>query len=132
MGPPSTCGFHCGPRKKEWRRVAENRKPAIVLVDDEEMILTSIRTLLMLEADYDVACFTSPLEAVRHLENNAVDVTVSDYLMPGMTGIQLLAEAKRRQPEAARVLLTGHADKASAIQAINEVGLFQYLEKPWD
>jgi DNA-binding NtrC family response regulator len=112
--------------------VAENRKPAIVLVDDEEMILTSIRTLLMLEADYDVACFTSPLEAVRHLENNAVDVTVSDYLMPGMTGIQLLAEAKRTQPEAARVLLTGHADKASAIQAINEVGLFQYLEKPWD
>ena len=112
--------------------MAENRKPAIVLVDDEEMILTSIRTLLMLEADYDVACFTSPLEAVRHLENNAVDVTVSDYLMPGMTGIQLLAEAKRRQPEAARVLLTGHADKASAIQAINEVGLFHYLEKPWD
>ena len=36
------------------------------------------------------------------------------------------------QPEAARVLLTGHADKQSAIQAINEVGLFQYLEKPWD
>ena len=112
--------------------MTENRKPAIVLVDDEEMILTSIRTLLMLEADYDVACFTSPLEAVRHMETNAVDVTVSDYMMPGMTGIQLLAEAKRTQPEAARVLLTGHADKASAIQAINEVGLFQYLEKPWD
>ena len=52
--------------------------------------------------------------------------------MPGMNGIQLLAEAKRHQPEATRVLLTGHADKASAIQAINEVGLFQYLEKPWD
>ena len=112
--------------------MTENRKPAIVLVDDEEMILTSIRTLLMLEADYEVACFTSPLEAVRHLEKSAVDVTVSDYMMPGMTGIQLLAESKRTQPEAARVLLTGHADKASAIQAINEVGLFQYLEKPWD
>jgi DNA-binding NtrC family response regulator len=112
--------------------VAENRKPAIVLVDDEEMILTSIRTLLMLEADYEVTCFTSPVEAVRHLEKNAVDVTVSDYLMPGMTGVQFLAAAKRCQPEATRVLLTGHADKASAIQAINEVGLFQYLEKPWD
>ena len=112
--------------------MAENRKPAIVLVDDEEMILTSIRTLLMLEADYDVTCFTSPLEAVKHIEKNTVDMTVSDYMMPGMTGIQLLAEAKRHQPEATRVLLTGHADKASAIQAINEVGLFQYLEKPWD
>jgi response regulator RpfG family c-di-GMP phosphodiesterase len=57
---------------------------------------------------------------------------VSDYLMPKMNGIQLLAKAKQLQPEAARVLLTGHADKQSAIQAINEVGLFQYLEKPWD
>ena len=112
--------------------MAENRKPVIVLVDDEEMFLTSIRTLLMLEADYDVTCFTDPREAVKHIEKNPVDMTVSDYMMPGMTGIQLLAEAKRHQPEATRVLLTGHADKASAIQAINEVGLFQYLEKPWD
>ncbi len=53
-------------------------------------------------------------------------------MMPGLNGIQLLGEAKRLQPEATRVLLTGHADKASAIQAINQVALFQYLEKPWD
>ena len=112
--------------------MSENRKPSILLVDDESMILTSIRTLLMLEADYSIESFTDPREAARYLSNNQVDVTVSDYLMPGMTGIQLLAEAKRLQPEATRVLLTGHADKASAIRAINEVGLFQYLEKPWD
>ena len=52
--------------------------------------------------------------------------------MPKMNGLQLLAKAKQFQPESARVLLTGHADKQSAIQAINEVGLYQYLEKPWD
>jgi response regulator RpfG family c-di-GMP phosphodiesterase len=57
---------------------------------------------------------------------------ITDYLMPGMNGIQLLARAKELQPEAARILLTGHADKQSAIQAINDVGLYQYLEKPWD
>ena len=112
--------------------MAENRKPAIILVDDEEMILTSIRTLLLLETDYQVESFTNPIEAAKYLEKNPADVAVSDYLMPGMNGIQLLAEAKRLQPEATRVLLTGHADKASAIRAINEVGLFQYLEKPWD
>ena len=110
----------------------ENRKPTIVLVDDESMILTSIRTLLTLETDYEIQAFTDPLEAAKYLARNTVDVAVSDYLMPGMTGIQLLAEAKRVQPEATRVLLTGHADKASAIKAINEVSLFQYLEKPWD
>lgn len=110
----------------------DNHKPIVVLVDDEEMILTSIRTLLMLEADYEVQCFTNPLDAIGFLEKSTADIAVSDYLMPGLTGIQLLAESKRLQPEATRVLLTGHADKASAIQAINQVGLFHYLEKPWD
>ena len=57
---------------------------------------------------------------------------VSDYLMPGMNGIQFLSRAKELQPEASRVLLTGHADKQSAIAAINQVALFQYVEKPWD
>jgi DNA-binding NtrC family response regulator len=103
-----------------------------VLVDDEAMILTSIKTLLMLETDYEVQTFTDPLAAVNHLAGNTVDMIVSDYMMPGMTGLQFLAESKRVQPEATRVLLTGHADKGSAIRAINEVGLFQYLEKPWD
>ena len=74
----------------------------------------------------------NPLDAIGFLEKSTADIAVSDYLMPGLTGIQLLAESKRLQPEATRVLLTGHADKASAIQAINQVGLFHYLEKPWD
>jgi DNA-binding NtrC family response regulator len=52
--------------------------------------------------------------------------------MPKMNGIQLLSRMKELQPETSRVLLTGHADKQSAIQAINQVALFQYLEKPWD
>ena len=109
-----------------------NRKPTVLIVDDEEMVLTSIRALLLLEGDYNVLSLTSPIEAVNFLRTETVDVAVSDFLMPGMSGIQLLAQAKQLQPEATRVLLTGHADKASAIQAINEVGLFQYLEKPWD
>jgi DNA-binding NtrC family response regulator len=112
--------------------VDSNRKPKVMLVDDEEMVLTSIRTLLLLEAGHEVVCFTDPAQAAAYLETNAVDLVVTDYMMPGMNGIKLLAHARRRQPEATRVLLTGYGDKSSAIQAINEVGLFQYLEKPWD
>jgi DNA-binding NtrC family response regulator len=110
----------------------KNSQPSVLIVDDEEMVITSIRAFLRLETEYHVNGFTSPEEAVRHLETNPVEVVVTDYLMPKMNGIQLLAKAKEYQPEAARVLLTGHADKQSAIQAINEIGLFQYLEKPWD
>jgi len=107
-------------------------QPAVLLVDDEEMVITSIRAFLQLETEYEVIGITVPEEAVRHMETNPVDVVLSDYLMPKMTGLQFLAKAKELQPEAARVLLTGHADKQSAIHAINDVGLFQYLEKPWD
>lgn len=104
-----------------------------MLVDDEEMVLTSIRAnFSVVEENWTVVPFTSPEEAARHLEHSRVDVIVSDYLMPKMNGLQLLARAKEIQPEAARILLTGHADKQSAIEAINTVKLFLYLEKPWD
>jgi DNA-binding NtrC family response regulator len=107
-------------------------QPIVVIVDDEEMVITSVKAFLNLETDYTVHGFTNPEDAARFLETQPADVVVSDYLMPKLNGIQLLGKAKQLQPEAARVLLTGHADKNSAIQAINDVGLFQYLEKPWD
>lgn len=107
-------------------------KASVVIVDDEEMVLTALRALLELETEHDIHSFTDPAEAAKFLEGNTVDVCVSDYLMPGMTGIQFLTKAKALQPEASRILLTGHADKQSAIVAINQVSLFQYLEKPWD
>jgi len=107
-------------------------QPVVLIVDDEDMVITSVRAFLNLETDYTIHGFTDPQDASSFLETHPVDVIVSDYLMPKMNGIQLLGRAKQLQPEAARVLLTGHADKQSAIQAINEVGLFQYLEKPWD
>lgn len=109
-----------------------NQQPVVLLVDDEDMVITSIRAYLMLETEYQVQGFTSPEEAVRYLDNHPIDVVISDFLMPRMNGLEMLAASKARQPEAARVLLTGHADKQSAIKAINEVGLYQFLEKPWD
>ena len=108
------------------------RRPVVLIADDEEMVITSIKAFLQLETDFQVHGFTDPEEAARFAEKNPLDVAVSDYLMPKMNGIQLLGRIKERQPEASRVLLTGHADKQSASQAINQVALFQYLEKPWD
>ena len=104
----------------------------IVLVDDEEMVLTSIDSFLNLETDYNVVTFTSPKEALKYIGNNTVDLVVSDYVMPEMDGIAFLARVREIKPEIPRIILTGYADKENAIKAINEVGLFQYIEKPWD
>jgi DNA-binding NtrC family response regulator len=112
--------------------LGSNQKGSVLLVDDEEMVLTSVRAYLTLETEYDIHVYSEPEEAIKHMEANPVDVVVSDYLMPRVSGIQLLMKAKQLQPEVSRVLLTGHADKQSAIQAINDVGLYQYVEKPWD
>ena len=109
-----------------------NSEPTVVLVDDEEMVLTSLNAYLTLETDYAVETFADVDEALSFIKSNSVDVVISDYLMPRMNGIQFLGKSRELQPESSRILLTGHADKQSAIEAINKVGLFQYIEKPWD
>lgn len=114
--------------------MVENEEYTIVIVDDEEMVTTSIGTLFMLETpEYDVITFNSPSEALEQLQNQEVDLIISDYLMPGeMNGVQFLLKMKELQPAATRILLTAYADKENAIKAINDVGLYQYVEKPWD
>ena len=111
---------------------APDRTPVLLIVDDEEMVLTSLRSFLMLETEYEVLTYSSAAEALEAVKARTIDLVVSDYLMPDMTGIDLLLEIKKLQPYATRILLTGYADKENAIKAINEVGLYQYVEKPWD
>ncbi len=110
----------------------DNNKGTVLIVDDEEMVLTSLSTLLSLETDYDVKTFVSAAKAVEHLQSNSVDLIISDFLMPEMNGLEFLTEAKSFRPEDPRIILTGFADKENAIKLINEVGLYQYIEKPWD
>ena len=110
----------------------DNNKGTVLIVDDEEMVLTSLSTLLSLETDYDVKTFVSAAKAVEHLQSNSVDLIISDFLMPEMNGLEFLTKAKSFKPEVPRIILTGFADKENAIKLINEVGLYQYIEKPWD
>jgi len=112
--------------------VQRELQASVLIVDDEEIVTASIQAYLELETGFHVRGFTDPEEAAKALGEQTVDVIVADLVMPKMNGIQFLHKAKELQPEASRVLLTGYADKESAIQAINELGLFQYLEKPWD
>ncbi|HZD05895.1 MAG TPA: response regulator [Longimicrobiales bacterium] len=104
----------------------------VLIVDDERMVVRSLESFLTLETPYRVLTFCSPLEALGALESESVQVVVADFMMPEMDGITFLKKSREVQPEATRLLLTGYADKENAIRAINEVGLYYYLEKPWD
>jgi serine phosphatase RsbU (regulator of sigma subunit) len=103
-----------------------------MIVDDEELVLGSLRAMFKLETAYELLTFSDPAQALQELERTKVDLVISDYLMPEITGIDFLGKAKQLQPETVRILLTGFADKENVIRAVNLVGLYQYLEKPWD
>ena len=111
---------------------SQNSVERVLILDDEEMVLTSLRSFLELETDYEIVTFTSATEALEYTKKNKINLVVSDYLMPEMDGISFLAKVKEIDPNATRIILTGYADKENAIKAINEVSLFQYIEKPWD
>jgi DNA-binding NtrC family response regulator len=123
MSPPESL-FELTPE-----RIAQSK---IVLVDDEPLITTALKNFLFIELDIEAVIFNDPRAAAAYVESERIELIISDFLMPDMDGIQLLRAARNAQPEVPRILLTGYADKENAIKAINEVQLFQYVEKPWD
>ena len=106
-------------------------KGKIVVVDDEKIVTSAFSTLLKVEGFSDAHFFNNPNEAIEFLKSNTPDLVISDFLMPEMNGLEFLSEVKKIHPEVSRILLTGYADKENAIRAINEVGLYRYIEKPW-
>ncbi len=104
----------------------------IVVVDDEQMVTSAFKTLLKLEGFTNFATFNNPKEAIEFLEQNKPDIIISDFIMPEMNGLEFLSAAKKLHPDVSKILLTGYADKENAIRAINEIGLYKYIEKPWD
>ena len=83
----------------------------IAIVDDEEMVLTSIRSFLVLETDYEVSTFLSPKEAISFIRDHEADLVLSDFLMPEMDGISFLSRVRELKSEIPRIILTGYADK---------------------
>lgn len=107
------------------------RRRAILLVDDEDLVRRALTRSLRREP-YDLDEAAAPAEALEKLKVRAYDLILADHLMPGMTGLELLSIARDRWPDTMRVLLTGHADLQTAIDAINHGEIFRFLTKPWN
>jgi len=104
----------------------------ILVLDDDPIVTRTMQILLGEEASLNVATFNHPSDALASLDDREYEVVVSDFVMPGMDGIEFLKRVREQQPSTSRILLTGYADKQNAIRAINEAGLYYYFEKPWD
>lgn len=106
----------------------------IMVVDDEKMITTTLSTMFKVMLKENVIAYNDVEQALqcRELEDKRVDLIISDFMMPKMNGLELLKKVRERCPDTVTILLTGYADKENAIRSINEVGLYYYLEKPWN
>jgi DNA-binding NtrC family response regulator len=103
----------------------------IQLVDDEPNILTALQRLLR-PHHWEVQVFTDAQEALQALTEHEYAVIISDYKMPSLDGITYLQFAKQRQPQAMRMVLSGHGDRQSMMQAINRAEIYRFLSKPWE
>jgi signal transduction histidine kinase len=108
----------------------EQRRHTLLIVDDEVDVLESLRH--QFHRAYRVLTATSGDQAVSLLEQNSVQLILSDQRMPGMQGDAFLSRARRLQPDAIRMLFTGYADIQAVINAVNEGHIFRYILKPWD
>jgi serine/threonine-protein kinase len=103
----------------------------ILVVDDDEMVTKALSTLLK-RPDRRVLTCTDPSEVPAIMAKQSVDLVISDEEMPKMTGVRLLAQLKQTHPDAVRILLTGRGNVNTAVQAINDCGVFKFLTKPWN
>jgi response regulator RpfG family c-di-GMP phosphodiesterase len=103
----------------------------LLVVDDEAPILHALQRTFE-AAGYQVTACADPAEALERLREKPYQVLSADYMMPGMTGAEFLAQAKALQPETIRILVTAAHDFSAAVDAINNGEIFRILAKPWN
>ncbi len=106
-------------------------KYTILFVDDEINILQSLKRVFRKEP-YKILTASSGKEGLEILEETPVDLLISDHRMPEMTGVEFMAEVKKRFPDIMRIILTGYTDVNSITAAINEGNVYKFILKPWE
>ena len=103
----------------------------ILLVDDEENILSSLKRLLRRDG-YRILTANGGAAGLEILAGERVDVILSDQRMPYMTGVEFLRQVKNLYPDTVRMVLSGYTELQSITDAINEGAIYKFLTKPWD
>ena len=102
---------------------------AVIVVDDEASIRTAVEQWLSLSG-FEVQLFSRAEECLAQLPRDFPGVILSDVRMPGLSGLELLAEVQRRDADLPVILLTGHGDVPMAVEAMRD-GAYDFLEKPF-
>ncbi len=105
----------------------------ILCVDDERNVLRALERVF-LDDDYEIVTAISGEEALAIMSESgdSFQVVVSDYRMPVMNGVEFLKQVFERWPDTVRIVLSGYADAAAIVSAINEGHIYKFIPKPWN
>jgi len=104
--------------------------PTVLIVDDEVRVLDALEAILA--AEFRVVRAAGGEAALDLLRAEDIAVIVTDYRMPGMTGVELLRRSQEHAPEAVRIILTAYTDVDSLMEAINTGRIYHFVSKPWE
>ena len=102
----------------------------VLIVDDEGIVLVALRETLLREG-YQPMTHSNPLQALEALKKETFSVIITDQQMPMLTGLEFLAQAKKIQPDATRILITAVLSLDTVIDAINKGEIYRFIVKPW-
>lgn len=104
-------------------------RPAVLIVDDEEIVLAALRETL--RRQYEVTAVSNPITALQLVQSQTFAAILTDQQMPQLTGLEFLAQAKLIQPDATRILITAVLSLNTVIDSINKGEIYRFIVKPW-
>lgn len=107
-----------------------DKRHTILYVDDETNNLIVFRNSFFRK--FHVLTASSPGEGLKLLKEHAVQVIITDQRMPDMTGVDFLAKASQISPKSIKMILTAYSDTDVILKAVNELGIYQFILKPWE
>lgn len=112
--------------------IPSSRQQSVLIVDDEADLGGTLALALARQLKgVKIEVVTSPAAALERLAAAPVDIVISDFRMPGMTGLDFLARVRERAPSTSCMMMTGYAEERLVIDAIQRVGLEHFFQKPF-
>lgn len=106
-------------------------RQTMLVVDDEPNVLKSLKRLFF-DTDYKVLTAEFGAEGLEMFKKHLIHLVISDFRMPEMDGVEFLTKVKEEYPDTIRIILSGYADVAAIVSAINDGHVYKFIAKPWN